>query len=411
MEENPGMKLDETAAHKEFLALTKNDPDFTLFGPDTQLTLLTQRMNANRDWKLSFIKRFVVPSVKVFDESMNTDPQIFNYLFSSVNAFTGTQWNADTFPERLRIIQDEVIALKSVGILRQHSENKIQELPAISSTNPLDSLIRDNPQFSKAHALIDTAGLIRGIGREQVAERLQQIFKEKRHDIKGVVFYDSKDQLVILESGKTLPIPLKQSRLEPHERFTFYDQKHTTGSDIKQHPQAVGVVTIGKDLISRDLYQSIWRLRNIDKSQRIEFAVDDEVKKVIVAKLKEIGREVKGNLSLDDILDFAEYNQNLLQTDNNYRSFKQKAWSLLQAEAFHKIINPDISTTNILGIFKDSYQLFVQKNSRHPWDLYGIPQKSIPSSEAVANQVNQVKTSPAWNAHGTSKIEDELSRK
>lgn len=48
---------------------------------------------------------------------------------------------------------------------------------------------------------------------------------------------------------------LSQSGISKERRFSFYDQVHTTGMDIKQHYTAVAVVTLGKDMTFRDYAQ------------------------------------------------------------------------------------------------------------------------------------------------------------
>ena len=48
---------------------------------------------------------------------------------------------------------------------------------------------------------------------------------------------------------------LSESGLAWHERFSFYDQVHTTGMDIKQCADACAALTLGKDMVFRDYAQ------------------------------------------------------------------------------------------------------------------------------------------------------------
>ena len=65
----------------------------------------------------------------------------------------------------------------------------------------------------------------------------------------GVVFLDEYDrQMVLLRKGRKV-VKLAESGLAWGERFTFYDQVHTTGMDIKQAVDACAVVTLGKDMV------------------------------------------------------------------------------------------------------------------------------------------------------------------
>jgi len=60
-------------------------------------------------------------------------------------------------------------------------------------------------------------------------------------------------------------------------RFTFFDQIHTTGIDIKQSPTARAVITIGKDMVFRDYAQGAYRMRGIGKGQTIHLYLVPEV--------------------------------------------------------------------------------------------------------------------------------------
>ena len=47
---------------------------------------------------------------------------------------------------------------------------------------------------------------------------------------------------------------LSDSGLAWSERFTFYDQVHTTGMDIKQAVDACAALTLGKDMYGRSSF-------------------------------------------------------------------------------------------------------------------------------------------------------------
>ena len=65
------------------------------------------------------------------------------------------------------------------------------------------------------------------------------------------------------------------------ERFSFYDQVHTTGMDIKQVLDARAVLTLGKDMTFRDYAQGAFRMRGIGAGQTIQLFIIPEVRKLI----------------------------------------------------------------------------------------------------------------------------------
>ena len=106
------------------------------------------------------------------------------------------------------------------------------------------------------------------------------------------------------------------------ERLTFLDQIHTTGANVPQKWNAVGLVTIGRNILLRDLLQSVWRLRGLNKSRRVRFLVSDEVASIIRQQLK---LTEKQPIEFDAILKFALANQSAQQGLDNYKALKRMA--------------------------------------------------------------------------------------
>ena len=75
--------------------------------------------------------------------------------------------------------------------------------------------------------------------------------------------------MLLLRSGRKV-VPLAQAGVPMHRRFTFYDQVHTTGMDIKQAASARAALTLGKDMSFRDYAQGAYRMRGIGKGQTVE---------------------------------------------------------------------------------------------------------------------------------------------
>eukprot|EP01050_Picozoa_sp_SAG11_P015090 SAG11_NODE_1922_length_4061_cov_13.009339_4_plen_371_part_00 len=93
----------------------------------------------------------------------------------------------------------------------------------------------------------------------------------------GCVFIDDKgEQMILMRSSRT-PQLLSQSGVPWDMRFTFYDQIHTTGMDIKQHLQAVAAITIGKDMTLRDYAQGAWRMRGLGQGQTLHIFIVGEM--------------------------------------------------------------------------------------------------------------------------------------
>jgi hypothetical protein len=135
--------------------------------------------------------------------------------------------------------------------------------PSISSVNVLstgwsvrsvlDLIATADPPY---HALVDTGALVTGYDNLAVAQYLLQ------HGLAGFdacIFLDAQDRKMALMRVGMIVIRMDQCGVPLNKRFTFYDQTHTTGMDIKQHFTARAAVTLGKDMTFRDLAQGAYR--------------------------------------------------------------------------------------------------------------------------------------------------------
>ncbi|KAG5495830.1 hypothetical protein JIQ42_02697 [Leishmania sp. Namibia] len=128
----------------------------------------------------------------------------------------------------------------------------------------LDRIAAAQPPYS---ALIDSGALITNMDNEEVARYLLARLPAALFD--GVVFLDRRDRQMILQRDNGLVVPVSQCGVALARRFTFFDQVHTTGTDVKQSSTAVAVITFGKDLVLRDYAQGAYRMRGIGKGQRL----------------------------------------------------------------------------------------------------------------------------------------------
>ena len=136
---------------------------------------------------------------------------------------------------------------------------------------------------TRFHSLIDTGALITGLENHQVAAYL---LSRGLDTFDGVVYLNRHDDAMILLRAGGPPIPLSQSGVALDRRFSFYDQVHTTGIDLKHPLNATAVLTLGKDMTFRDYAQGAFRMRQIGVGQRVHLFVIPEVAKLIQRELR-----------------------------------------------------------------------------------------------------------------------------
>jgi hypothetical protein len=133
-------------------------------------------------------------------------------------------------------------------------------------------------------ALIDVGALVTGMSNEDVAKTLLEIDAENHPPrFEACVYLNEHDIEMVMARNSGEPIRLIYSAFKdkPESRFTFYDQIHTTGIDIKQSPDAHAAVTIGKDLNIRDFAQGCYRMRQLGEGQVVHCLWVPEVLKLI----------------------------------------------------------------------------------------------------------------------------------
>jgi hypothetical protein len=134
----------------------------------------------------------------------------------------------------------------------------------------------------KFHAMVDNGALITGLTNREIA---YELIKRLPVEIFSAVVYidDAGAKRVLLrgEDPSAPPRALSDVNLPWNRRFTFYDQVHTTGIDIKQAIDAKCLLTIGKGMILRDLMQGAWRMRGIGKGQTICYHTTTDIAQLI----------------------------------------------------------------------------------------------------------------------------------
>lgn len=358
-------QINETKANQIFASLFDRQTSPTLFSfTHKELLELIERINEDPSLKLRFVETLILPQLTLFDASLKCTNQNLVHLFHRVRGFTGTLWNAHTFPKPLHGEPEADLDAYTITLLLNKKEPSI----VVSKETPqkTEDLVEEVLKGVKASAIIDTGGVFKGRSNEEVA---QTLLNKLEPGFKGIIFYNDKNELVILERGKTKPISLSDSSLPIEERFTFYDQVHTTGSNIKQKSDAEAVVTIGTHTQLRDLLQSVWRLRGLAKNQRPHFYVENEVAKTIA----------KDPLTLSDIIKFTIHNQGVMVAADALLSLKQKLRATLQNACFDVLAKEP-------QLFEHVRELFISGAKDTPFESFGSANPLVDTKVAIERE-------------------------
>lgn len=319
-------------------------------------------------------------------------------LFTKVLGVTGTPWNFKTYLQKLfaRTETAEGTDGKTAAILyakTQQAPDGIRLLRDTIYPEIIDKLVRDQDD-----ALIDAGAVFSSQPNESVARELLNRLVNRNSKKTGVIFFQ-KDTPMVLEGifeGKKLVgthiIHLSDSNLSPEERmakyFTYYDQTHSTGTDIPQSIQASASITIGKDNKTRDIFQGVWRMRGIDKLQNISIALAPDAHKEICQRLK----IEPDKITFKHILQFLNETQERELLAHIVTAAKQKVEFVLQEAILNHFLKLDFSSAgagykNAMAS-QDLDQMMVSELNIDPFNLYEKQEKTL-SRESLKDDVKK----------------------
>lgn len=376
-EKGAGCSLETTEAWKLFKEIT-GDLNTPLFNfNEKQIHQLLEKINSQVELKTNFIQKAILPQLMLSEKKLSCNPQNLIAFFLSINGFTGTLWNQFSMHSKIKSMPDPGIDSKTLNILWNNSNEKVEVINGTSPTEMINELIGKGIQFD---LISDSGGYLKEGGNAQIALQLSQITG------KPMVFYNKDNQQAIIENGKE--VLLAESTTPIDKRCTFLDQSHTTGSDVAYKHDAIGLVTISRNMLFRDLLQSVWRLRGLDKSQKVKFIISKEVQGIICQVL---GKEKESEISLGDILRFTIINQTKQQGIDNFKGLRQEMHSHIQQLLFKVMLSPDYSEKQRKDTIEALEEFWIKNTNQEPKDLFGDLAVEQESSIVIPNELKKYK--------------------
>lgn len=163
----------------------------------------------------------------------------------------------------------------SIAIMGRQNNSHVHTLPEVPEPcdNYLEFILTEMLKGAKesTRAIIDVAGICKSPDGlpETIVLKLWELLQA--HDmidgIEGIVFYD-KSNIKSLYRGPAYPVvkcttELELAALSGKKFFTFYGQKNTRGSDVKQAQGAHALVTMDQNAPNADAKQGVLRFRNL----------------------------------------------------------------------------------------------------------------------------------------------------
>lgn len=376
-EKGAGCSLEMTEGWKLFKDIT-GDLGTPLFNyNEMQLDELLNKINSQMNLKMNFIQKIILPQLVLSEKKLSCNPQNLIAFFKFVSGFTGTLWNQFSMHSKIKAMPDPGIDSKTLNILWNNSNEKAEVVNGTSPHEMIDELKKKGINYD---LISDSGGYLKEGGNTQIALQLSQMIG------KPVVFYNKDNQQAIIENGKE--VLLAESVTPVDQRCTFLDQSHTTGSDVAYKHDAVGLVSISRNMLLRDLLQSVWRLRGLDKSQKVKFIISKEVQGIICQVL---GKKQDSEISLGDILRFTIINQTKQQGIDNFKGLRQEMYSHIQQLLFKVMLSPEYTDVQRKDTIEALEKFWIKNTNLEPRDLFGEPVVAENSAFVVKNELEKFK--------------------
>ena len=126
-------------------------------------------------------------------------------------------------------------------------------------------------------SLIDAGALMAGLNNEAVAEKIIKLLNEIDSCLKGVVYFDDCKREWSFRNKVGRIWSLISSPVHEREAFVYFDESRCRGADMKLNSTAVAGLTIGPGMCKDKLMQAAFRMRQLDRGQKLQLVLPLEV--------------------------------------------------------------------------------------------------------------------------------------
>ena len=356
------ISINETQSGKEFQEFLKEIGqegkgrfNLSIMDHPKHLQALVELINGTPEARLAFCHTQVVKKMKSFPTQIHSVSTDVADIVRNFGGFTGTPWNLHTY-------HDKIHAEKNLGVdgstwaLLLSREVPIHTFH-FDAEKPIESLTEQLDIGGRYQAVIDAGAYLRGTDNVDFIDKCLEQAKAKGKTVQGAIFFNDDGRIVKKTGVEKESLPNESApETDKMKTITLYDQSHTVGADIKQGKTARAVVTIGENTFIRDLFQAVWRMRELHLQQRVDLAVSDKLRDRILAGAD---RE----LTLEDILRFCIINEATREAEDNYRAEKEKIQGAARRFAIHQTTDIVVDGASDEAISQIAHALVTEKGN------------------------------------------------
>lgn len=337
----------------------------------------------NKNMICEVLKTHVLPQIQVERKILHSDAYSHVAIYRSCQGITGTPWNSNTYHQSLTYNKQSAAATDGfiLEILKQ-KKTKISPFTYQSPEQILENMFgsRPAPDDAPVRAIVDISATFKGIENLAVAEYLAKLFKGRQDqfsDIKFILFFNDKnllcamdiqkDEHAIIEIGATDPQVIDAKLgCGPAARFSYYDQAHTVGTDLKQAPTAKAMVLIDNDTPLQSFLQGTMRMRGLQDAQSVEICVPPSL----------------NGMSIDQLVDHMVENEERQLKQEVFTAALGKMTNVIRADFMKRILalpSDKVDEKNQYALVSEAY--FVDEASTDFAKVFGALTSLRPPEE------------------------------
>lgn len=403
---NPLLQLSDLGGYKEFLDLFGDNEaarkmastfDFLTYDEneaERQLIWITKTLSAEPKSIHLFLNKYILPKITTYNMRMTSNAQMLPDMFHRVQGVTGTvEKDKDTFHSRFTTFAAEGISGKTISLLWKNSKDSVHTLKTEKPLEILDEMV--NAENANLHAIMDAGALFKDVSHDILARKILNI----REDLDAVVFYQGNKAMILKrkkDDPKNYTVHDYTTFNDVHtaKRFTIYDQPHCTGANLRQAPTAHAWITMNKNQNFRDMSQAAWRMRGLDKGQKVGIFLQKGLDETIKSSL---GKSEDAKLDILDPMLYAIKVQGHQQAEINLKSIRQKLGNIVFQTVDAFLDSIDLNDLP-LPMYRQLNELTLTILKDTPYEQFGIVETKD-EAQKVLDQFrdNAIKGIEAWH--------------
>uniref|UniRef100_A0A0G4I9W3 ubiquitinyl hydrolase 1 n=1 Tax=Chromera velia CCMP2878 TaxID=1169474 RepID=A0A0G4I9W3_9ALVE len=282
-----------------------------------QVRLLHRAFRLNRSFIDFFLSHCVFPKdTRQFPQSIVASA--WHLVPRGARGFSGTKDGHLLQPLTVRqLLENGDVELEStdgkmLSLLQRSCEgtgvSKLQFSGSRHGPDAAAHAVLEKVGETECEALIDAGGLMAGMSNQLVAEHLSGMIEKKQQQrggsmtsvspipLRGVLFFSSSTNgWMVRHFENRYVCERHQSDLEDRECFAFFDHERCRGADLKLHPRARAVMTLGLRMRKEDVMQAAMRMRQLEWGQSIVLVAPPNV----FSQIENLTQRERGGVSVD----------------------------------------------------------------------------------------------------------------